>query len=58
MNQNHESATNQIFSLKPQRPFEEVVFDLQEGRRNMAFDFCFQMYYPSLEEDNLRNCIY
>lgn len=24
----------------------------------MAFDFCFQMHYPSLEEESIRSCIY
>jgi hypothetical protein len=24
----------------------------------MAFDFCFEMFYPSATEDKIRNCIY
>lgn len=35
-----------------------IILDLQEGRRNIAFDFCFQTLYPDVNEDAMRNCIY
>ena len=31
--------------------------ELKEGRKNMAFDFCFQTIYPDTTEDNMRDCI-
>lgn len=55
---NQEKATSLAFELKPQRPFETIAVQLQEGRRSMAFDFCFQLNYPNCQEETLRSCIY
>lgn len=31
---------------------------LTEARKHMAFDFCFQLYYPSTSDAVYRECIY
>lgn len=31
---------------------------LTEGRKHMAFDYCFQLYYPSPSDSVYRECIY
>lgn len=46
------------FDLRGQREADLLSLQLQEGRRNMAFDFCFATLYPSAEEESLRECIY
>lgn len=53
-----EKAVNFTISKKPQLEMEEMLYELKEGRKNMAFDFCFQLHYPNADEANVKECIY
>lgn len=39
----------------PEGPDPEII-DLRDGRREMAFNYCFVTTYPDNSEERMRNC--
>lgn len=46
-----------LSNLMSPKVIDPEVIEMREGRRNMAFDVCFQLTYPDLTEDKLRTCL-
>jgi len=46
--------SGQMFGVEGSAEADNETLRLQDGRRTKAFDFCYQAYYPSTDDNNYR----
>ena len=57
MSASAEKIMNETLGIKPERELQAIQLTLSQGRKNLAFDFCFELTYPNSDQESIRECL-